>query len=115
NFSCAQDSECPEGLSCAPITVGDDSTSFKACRELGATASARCDNDNDCVVNRYCNADGVCAADAAEDAACTVDGQCPVGTYCDDTSLVCTAYTLRGTQCDRVQTIRLGDYESEEC
>jgi hypothetical protein len=109
------DSQCPAGLSCAPLTVGDDSTSFHECRELGSTASARCDNDADCVSNRYCNADGVCAADAAEDAACTVDGQCPEGTYCNDTTLVCTAYTLRGSLCTRALTTRAGEYQSEQC
>ncbi|HEX2735612.1 MAG TPA: hypothetical protein VHM70_28625 [Polyangiaceae bacterium] len=109
DFPCADDSQCPSGQSCAPFTVGDDSTSFHVCRELGANGTARCDNDADCVKDRYCGG-GICAADANENDECSVDGQCPEGTYCSDTNLVCQPYTLRGSVC-----ARNADFSSEEC
>src|SRR5690606_21276012 len=93
----------------------DDSTNWHVCRELGDSASDRCDNDADCVENRYCNGSGVCATDSTEDEACAVEGQCPEGTYCDDTEGECTAFTLRGDACERTLTSRAGEYESEEC
>jgi hypothetical protein len=108
-YTCYVDSECPDGHSCAPLTVGDDSTSFHVCRPLGSTGSARCDTDDDCVENRYC-ASGICAADADETEACSVDGQCPDGTYCNDGTLVCSPYTLRGQVC-----VRTDAFLSEEC
>lgn len=109
-YTCYADSECPDGFSCAPLTVGDDSTSFHVCRELGSTGTARCDDDVDCVENRYCGG-GICSADADENEECGADGQCPDGTYCNDTTLVCAPYTLRGNACVRLD----GTFASEEC
>lgn len=108
NSVCMADFECPEGQSCAPITVGNNSTGFSACRVLGSGATHRCDSHSDCVATSYCNASGVCAPDAAQEADCTVNEQCPAGTYCDG---VCTAFTLNGSACIR----DAATFESPQC
>ncbi len=98
-FTCTLDSQCPDGMSCAPLTVGDDTTSFHVCRELGDSATARCDDAADCVSTRYCGAGDVCASDkdAAED--CSDHTECPDGMYCDVVD-GCKAHTARGAACD---------------
>lgn len=107
---CNADSECPEGTSCAPLTVNDDSETFHVCRALGKASSARCDDANDCEADWYCSAQGVCAADVSVGDDCTVDAQCPEGTYCS-TDSQCAAFADPGAVCirDNVQ------YAAEEC
>ncbi|MBN1606702.1 MAG: hypothetical protein JW940_08710, partial [Polyangiaceae bacterium] len=109
----AYDAECPVGASCAPLTVNDDTTSFHVCRALGKSSSARCDDEADCEPTWYCAAANVCASDADIDDDCTVDAQCPEGTYCDDTTVECTAYAQPGDECDR--TGDLVTNLAEEC
>jgi hypothetical protein len=85
-YVCNADFECPDGQSCAPVTVGDDTTSFHVCRPLGSTAAARCDDDDDCVASRYCDG-SVCVADqtipAAAGVYCDRNEQCEEGSFCD--------------------------------
>ncbi|MBN2718625.1 MAG: hypothetical protein JXX14_22460 [Deltaproteobacteria bacterium] len=106
---CTVDSECPDGQSCAPISVGNDSNSFFACRPLGSTAAHRCDSHADCIPTSHCTASGVCAADAVEGGSCQEDEQCPEATYC--AAGTCTVYTLPGDVCTRSAVT----FESPEC
>jgi hypothetical protein len=97
----AYDPYCPAGTSCAPLTVNDDTTSFHVCRALGKSSSARCDDEGDCEPTWFCAAANVCAGDVGIDDTCSVDAQCPEGTYCNNSTLVCTAYANPGVACDR--------------
>ena len=106
---CTVDAECPAGQSCAPISVGNDSASFSACRPLGSGATHRCDSHEDCVTTSHCNASGVCAADATAGGSCTEDAQCPEGTFCD--AGTCAAWVNPGDACTRDAT----SYEAPEC
>jgi len=81
-YVCDSDSECPEGQSCAPLTVGGESSSFHVCRALGTTAADRCDDHADCVEDGYCNF-GTCAPDHAIGDACAAQERCAAGSFCD--------------------------------
>ncbi len=96
-FTCETDAECPSGMSCAPLTVGDDATSFHVCRKLGDAVSARCDDSEDCVSARFCEAE-ICTKDRALGEACASDAECPKGAYCDPKD-GCSAPTPRGNPC----------------
>src|SRR5690606_17675105 len=87
DYPCTVNTECPQDHACVPIDVGDDSSSWKACRPIGTAATDRCDEDSDCVESRRCD-DGVCNADyviggppAAD--TCNRDAQCEAGSFCD--------------------------------
>lgn len=82
NFPCLDNSSCPENFGCAPVQVGNDSTTWKACLALGTENADRCNDDGDCAANRYC--DGAnCRADVDTDDPCTKNEMCPNGNFCD--------------------------------
>lgn len=82
DFPCQVNAQCPEGLVCAPVTVGSDSTSWKQCVTRGTSASARCDEDADCAANRYCDGN-VCQGDVDIGDDCERDEMCEAGSFCD--------------------------------
>jgi hypothetical protein len=101
-FGCAADTQCPDGLSCAPTTVENDTTSFHLCRDLGEAATARCDTHDDCVAGRYCSAGGVCTADVAENDSCTVTAMCPAGMHCAPISATCVTDLMPAAVCSDI-------------
>jgi hypothetical protein len=85
-----------------PYTVGDDSTSWHVCQPIGTDATARCDDNADCVDTRRCDGN-VCVGDLGVGDDCTTDEECEAGSFCDlahlDSTLAdrdptgqCTAY-----------------------
>jgi len=104
---CSDDLSCPEGLSCIPINVGDDSTSFKACGALGESASARCDTQADCEERRNCTG-GRCVVDVELNDPCTrtepAETDCASGLFCDTVTLTCETELDRGAECVRDAT-----------
>ncbi len=109
DFPCTYNVECPEGLVCAPTTIGDDSATWKTCQPVGKSANARCDEDADCESNRYCDG-SVCQADKSINEGCVRDEMCESGSFCDRStvdatgayrtpSLSCTAYFQAGAAC----------------
>jgi hypothetical protein len=109
DFPCSSNSECPEGLVCAPTTIGNDSVTWKTCQPIGKNANARCDEDADCEPNRYCDGN-VCQADKSINDGCVRDEMCESGSFCDRAtvnengavrtpSLACTAYFQAGATC----------------
>jgi len=111
DYTCTSDYECPAGLSCMPITVGNDATSFKACKAVGSvgTGGVKCDTKGDCPTGNFCDA-GLCAAQKASAIACSsaVEGNCATGMFCKEGATppagVCTAYTAAGATCARAAT-----------
>ena len=113
-YLCTSDYECPEGESCAPLTVttASDQSLFHACRALGTSAQARCDDAMDCVSARFCSG-GNCAADDALGDACINHAQCEAGTYCESSTGECTSFAQPGDECVRTA---VGDtYEADAC
>jgi hypothetical protein len=101
DFTCQSDFQCPDGMSCAPATIGADTTSFHMCRTLG-TGTQRCDDDVDCIETRHCAASGNCTADfEANTGDCTRHSQCVEGTYCDSVGTgKCAAVILPNQPCN---------------
>lgn len=109
DFPCSVNAECPEGLVCAPTTVGNDSGTWKTCQPVGKNANARCDEDADCEANRYCDG-SVCQSDKSINEGCVRDEMCESGSFCDQATLdeegvartpsfTCTAYFQAGAAC----------------
>jgi hypothetical protein len=96
DFPCEANVQCPEGSSCRPITVGDDSSTWKACQEIGNSAAARCNDDEDCVAGRYCDG-SVCQQDLGNGEYCTRDQICETGLYC--AGYLCAALIQAGETC----------------
>lgn len=105
-YECLADSQCPEGLSCAPVYTDDDEL-FHVCRNLGSKITDQCDNESDCVEDQYCNKGaedtiGNCAGDKDVDEDCTgVAGECVEGTFCNTLEGTCKAYNTPDEQCSR--------------
>lgn len=95
---------CPAGNSCIPITVGNDSTSFKVCSAIGAAAGAKCNSLEDCGAGMYC-AGTSCAPRQGLGLACSesVPGNCVTGMYCTAGS-VCASYVGNGKACTQAAT-----------
>ena len=83
-FDCAADESCPQGQSCIPLDIGDNTYTY--CGPRGDTNGDRCDTDRDCADSFHCDG-SACASDIAVDDACTASEQCEEGLYCDG---VCT-------------------------
>ncbi len=81
-YPCQVNSECPAEHACVPVTIGDDADNWKMCRPLGTTQEDNCDDDTDCLSDRYCSG-GTCAADEPDGDECTRDEMCEAGTFCD--------------------------------
>jgi len=101
---------CPAGSSCIPITVGNDSTSFKVCSTIGALAGAKCNSLEDCAGGMYC-AGTSCAPRQGLGLACdvAVPGNCVTGMYCAGTA--CASYVGNGKAC----TQATDSIKSTEC
>jgi len=97
---------CPSGSSCIPVTVGNDSTSFKICAATGATAGAKCNSLEDCGAGLYC-ASTVCATRVglAQTCAPTTAGNCDTGMFCKaGTTNICATYVGNGQACTQPTT-----------
>ena len=97
---------CPAGSSCVPVTVGNDSTSFKICLAIGITAGAKCNSLEDCGGGLYC-AGTSCAPRQGLGLACATatPGNCVTGMYCKaGTTPVCASYTGNGLTCTQTTT-----------
>ena len=97
---------CPAGSSCVPVTVGNDSTSFKVCSTIGATAGAKCNSLEDCAAGLYC-AGTSCAPRQGLGLACstTTAGNCVTGMYCKaGATPVCASYVGNGLACVQATT-----------
>jgi hypothetical protein len=94
---------CPVGSSCVPVTVGNDSTSFKVCSTIGATAGAKCNTLEDCGAGLYC-AGTSCATRQGSAQACsaTIPGNCEAGMFCK--SGACATYVGNGLACTQPST-----------
>lgn len=93
--ACTDDVQCPAGSSCAPLTVENDTTSFKLCRELGDSATARCDSDADCEETHYCDG-SVCQEDVGQNDPCDKTAMCPEGMHCE---ALCVSDLMPGDAC----------------
>jgi hypothetical protein len=110
---------CPDGESCAPITLSnDDPDSFHACRALGDSGSSRCDDNEDCIAEMHCTAEGLCANDLDLDDTCNPAAphpQCDTSAqYCNATTLECTQYTGRGDICVRDTSITVDECNPDD-
>ena len=94
---------CPSGSSCIPVTVGNDSTSFKVCSATGTTAGAKCNSLEDCGSGLYC-ASTVCATRVGlgQPCATTTAGNCDTGMFCKTN--VCATYVGNGQACTQATT-----------
>jgi hypothetical protein len=79
-YDCWTDEQCPQGHSCIPVDIGDNTYTY--CLSRGDTNGDRCDTDHDCIDSFHC-AGGSCAADRTQGTDCTTDNQCQAGLYCD--------------------------------
>jgi len=95
---------CPAGSSCIPITVGNDSTSFKVCSPIGLAPGAKCNSLEDCGDGLYC-AGTTCAPRQGLGLACSPDvpGNCVSGLYCTSGN-VCASYVGNGKACTQGTT-----------
>jgi len=106
--ACTSDYECQGGAACedavcgvqccvgacgAPPTITIDPPSRAAIGEP-------CDSHADCVVEAYCEEDGVCTPMPDEEGDRCLFGCAPGDLYCDVDALQCRAYAGMGESCD---------------
>lgn len=99
--SCASDAACPADTGCAPLEVNESSDRFTVCTELGDSAEAGCNTDEDCVPSFYCDGSN-CQADKPASATCTNHNECAAGLHCDLANIngaICTTNLSSGAAC----------------
>ncbi len=78
-YDCADDASCPQGQSCIPTDLGDNTYTY--CAPRGDTNADRCDTPRDCGEGFHCDG-SACTSDLPADQACDTTQECEAGLYC---------------------------------